>query len=268
MADSSFRWKQQWDRFEHDGKDAAGNIQSHFLNYLLPPYTLKDIANNDIADCGCGSGALMKCLAPVARSITGFDIAISDNARHNAGQFRNIKLIEGDLASIKSKKRFDIVIADGILHHTSDPTATFNNLFKLLRPDGIMLVMVYSEEGNQLNKHIIYPISKHFFQKLSIDTLHRLAKGFVLILLVMERTVYRFGYKRLPFYDYLTGYFRHMSFHMNVLDIFDQMNAPLTRYLPRSTMVKWFNPKDFYNVTIRHSKGVTWAASGRKRGDC
>ena len=266
MADSSFRWKQQWDRFEHDGKDSAGNIQSHFFTYLLPPYTLKDIANKDIADCGCGSGALMKCLAPVARSITGIDIVISDNAKKNARQFRNIKLIEGDLASIKPENRFDVIIADGVLHHTSDPTATFNNLFKFLRSNGIMIVMVYSEEGNHLNKHIIYPISKHIFQKLSVDTLHRLAKGFVLILLSMEKTVYRFGNKRLPFYDYITGYFRHVSFHMKVLDIFDQMNAPLTYYLPHSTIAKWFNSKDFYHVAIRHGKGVTWTASGRKKG--
>jgi SAM-dependent methyltransferase len=162
-------------------------------------------------------------------------------------------------------RQFDVIISDGVIHHTVAPTESFNNLINFLKPDGLMIIMVYSKEGNWINKYLLNPISQYVFQKLSPVHLLRLSKFFACILSAMEKTIYRFNFKFLPFRSYLTEYYAKMSSEMQTLDVYDQINAPLVHYIPRSMILAWFNDQHFYDVVLRHEKGVTWVGSGKKR---
>ncbi|HEY0301507.1 MAG TPA: class I SAM-dependent methyltransferase [Rhizomicrobium sp.] len=105
----------------------------------------------DILIAGCGSGhqvAIVSQDMPDER-LTVIDIsrASLDEAerRCTALGFTGVEYRHLDLHAVKSLgKQFDAVWCTGVLHHLSDPEAGWAALESVLKPGGIMHIMVYS----------------------------------------------------------------------------------------------------------------------------
>jgi SAM-dependent methyltransferase len=95
-----------------------------------------------ILDAGCGIGnltALIARLAPHAE-VWGVDLSTSVHAVPRAA---NIRLVQGDITHLPIKGVFDLIVSDGVLHHTPDTRDAMEQVAKHLAPDGDFLFYVY-----------------------------------------------------------------------------------------------------------------------------
>jgi ubiquinone/menaquinone biosynthesis C-methylase UbiE len=97
-----------------------------------------------VADVGTGTGFMIRGLAPRVCCVYGFDqspemVAV---ARRNLAEFDNVYLQEapGDCLPVPDGM-FDAVFANMYLHHTPHPAAAINELARLLKPGGKMVIL-------------------------------------------------------------------------------------------------------------------------------
>ncbi len=103
-----------------------------------------------LLDAGVGSGISAAWYAPlVPGAVIGADISESvDAARERLAGCHNVSLVQADLRALPFRERcFDVILSDGVLHHTPDPPAAFRALVRHLRPGGEIWAYVYRRKG-------------------------------------------------------------------------------------------------------------------------
>ena len=105
-----------------------------------------------VLDVGCGTGHRVMPMAQHfgVREYVGFDhsTASLEVARALARElsFANARLEEGDLFELPfGDNSFDIVISQGVLHHTSDPLRGFKELVRVCKPGGFIAIYLYNK---------------------------------------------------------------------------------------------------------------------------
>jgi ubiquinone/menaquinone biosynthesis C-methylase UbiE len=125
-------------------------------------------------DVGCGTGHRVMPMAKRfgAREYVGFDHSSASLAvaRTLATELDlNATLQEGDLFALPfPDASFDIVISQGVLHHTSDPWRGFRELVRICRPGGFVNIFLY----NQWN-HWRHNLQKARVNRLAGDDLEK-----------------------------------------------------------------------------------------------
>jgi ubiquinone/menaquinone biosynthesis C-methylase UbiE len=113
-----------------------------FVLEMLGP----DIASLSILDVGCATGRLLERLAEAgARKLSGSDLAprILEVARRKFTRFG----IEPDLRDADAETllpwpddTFDAVVTTGVVHHFYHPEYAFDEIGRVLRPDGALFI--------------------------------------------------------------------------------------------------------------------------------
>src|SRR5262249_33196441 len=105
-----------------------------------------------IADVGCGTGHRVIPLAKHfgASAYVGIDqslesLRIANNLAKEV-DLQDMIVREGDIFNIPyADQSFDIVICQGVLHHTSDPYQGFKELVRICRPGGFVNVYLFNK---------------------------------------------------------------------------------------------------------------------------
>lgn len=108
-----------------------------------------------ILEAGCGTGQLTNFLSMANRTVFGADLCL--NSLRLGQRFKR----ENDLARARfvqmnlfrpcfRESAFDLVVSNGVLHHTSDPFLGVQTLSRLVRPGGYLLVGLYHRWGRLL----------------------------------------------------------------------------------------------------------------------
>lgn len=247
-------WAWQWNKAYDDNK--------WLFTEWIKPYTFDDFKNKTVLDCGCGGGQHINFVAPFCKEIWGVDLNTKEIAEKNTKAHKNVKILEGDVANLKLNKKFDMVYCIGVLHHTDDPTKSFNNIKKFVKKGGTLIVWVYSDEGNYLNKTLLENVKRKIFLKMKKSTLWKLSNITTSLMYLPIYTIYLLPIRSLPFYLYFQNW-RKLSFKRNNLNVFDKLNAPQTFFIKNETIKKWFDPKEFKDIHISPYKGVSWRGSGK-----
>lgn len=123
---------------------------------IAPAAWSKTVTHPDIliAGCGTGSHSIDTALRFPQANVLAIDISRSSlaYARRKTRELglTNIEYGQADILSLASlERRFDVIEAVGVLHHLSDPAAGWQALLSLLRPNGLMLVGLYSAVARQ-----------------------------------------------------------------------------------------------------------------------
>jgi SAM-dependent methyltransferase len=118
------------------------------------PYAISDAIHGysaskglKVLDVGCGNGYVLYQYARHGAEVTGVDLtqtAIELSRKRFAlgglsGQFREV---DGNNLPFPGD-HFDIVCSMGVLHHISNPQPMVNEMFRVLKPGGRLIVMLY-----------------------------------------------------------------------------------------------------------------------------
>ena len=126
-----------WDRWAPSYDDTAGlfsRVAEDTILEALAPSGMR------VLDVGCGTGALSRRIARVAREVVGIDpsAAMIDRARRSAPG--NARFEVRSLHDLPPGERFDAVLASHLLHHM-DIAGALVPLQRCLAPGGLLLIV-------------------------------------------------------------------------------------------------------------------------------
>lgn len=133
-----------------------------------------------ILECGCGTGQLTNFLSVSNRTVIGTDICL--NSLQMAQDFKEKNdlnqafFIQMNLfRPCFNPGSFDLVISNGVLHHTSDPFLAFKALTRLVKPRGYILIGLYHKYGRIFTdiRRFLFAISKDKLKFLDRRTINR-----------------------------------------------------------------------------------------------
>jgi carbamoyltransferase len=111
--------------------------------------------NTDILEVGCGTGQLANFLGISCRRVIGTDMCL--NSLRLAERFRRehglhrVRFVQMNLFKPCFKPElFDVVLCNGVLHHTADPWGGFQSIQRLVRPGGHIVIGLYNTYGRLL----------------------------------------------------------------------------------------------------------------------
>jgi carbamoyltransferase len=109
-----------------------------------------------VLEVGCGTGQLTNFLSIGHRSVLGVDLCL--NSLRLAQSFKERENLQrATFAQMNlfrpALKRafFDVVISNGVLHHTSDCRGAFRSIGRLVKPGGHLVVGLYSAYSRKLH---------------------------------------------------------------------------------------------------------------------
>lgn len=110
-------------------------------------FVLKQVAcyangrNLTILDIGCGMGRLSFPLAEMGHNIVGIDEDTELIRQCNeVNKYPNSSFINMDAHDIKGMPQFDVIICAEVLEHTTSPKIIVNNIEKILKTNGILIL--------------------------------------------------------------------------------------------------------------------------------
>lgn len=128
------------------------------LRSALPLQTIPagSITNPQVLIAGCGTGlhAILAASSYYDARVLAIDLSRASLAygKRKADELgiTNVEFAQADILKIGSiDRRFDVIESFGVLHHLRDPAAGLAQLVTLLKPDGYMMLGLYSEVGRR-----------------------------------------------------------------------------------------------------------------------
>lgn len=120
-----------------------------------------------VLECGCGTGQLSIFLSIANRTVLGTDICLNslqlgqDFKRRN--QLEKVRFLQMNVfRPVVKSESFDLVIANGVLHHTPDPALAFASMATLVRPSGYILIGLYHRYGRLIThlRRVLFRVSE------------------------------------------------------------------------------------------------------------
>lgn len=109
--------------------------------------------SSNVLDAGCGNGKNMLHLQHLVATITGFDNCKNFVTLCN---MRGLHVIEGDIINPPYEDNtFDFIICIAVIHHLKhecDRTKAMNELLRILKPGGKVLLTVWAVESDAYSK--------------------------------------------------------------------------------------------------------------------
>ncbi len=123
-----------------------------------------------VLEVGCGTGQLSNFLSIAQRTVFGTDmclnsLALAEDFRRK-NQLSRVGFYQMNLfRPIFQEEIFDLVIANGVLHHTSDPFGGFKSISSLVKKDGYILVGLYNKLGRLMTdlRRLIFRVTGKTF---------------------------------------------------------------------------------------------------------
>ena len=179
-------------------------------------------------------------------------------AIENLKSFENATIQKMSIYDIDIKNKFDIVFSIGVIHHLENPKKGIENLVKILKPGGTILIWVYSYEGNEWIKKFLSPIREKITSKLPISILHLLSYIISFPLVI-----------RVKYFPTNNLYLKQISnFSLNHINsiVFDQLLPKIAHYWTKEEASSLLNQVDLADITIhRPPNEMGWTVMGRKK---
>lgn len=151
-AISNWSFSSEWEYFfESDMDETWGwSVQDRYEQFLMETETSEEeLKNKTVLDAGCGNGQLTQLISNNAGLTVGIDLSDSVFGAERHRKSKNVCYIRGDLQRVPFKEgAFDIVVSNGVIHHTRSTRVTFNSLSRAVADNGKYYIWLYSRKGN------------------------------------------------------------------------------------------------------------------------
>jgi SAM-dependent methyltransferase len=132
-------------------KSVNGEVEFKILDYEIG----KDYSFNNMSvlDVGCGTGQriidIARCFSKAR--IDAFDFSESSIriafAQASREKISNINFYQDNINNMSTCKMYDVVIANGVLHHLEDPIRSISNMIEHLNNNGMLYCWLYHYYG-------------------------------------------------------------------------------------------------------------------------
>lgn len=129
--------------------------------HLLIADILNEYPDKTFLEVGVGSGLTLEHV--LDQDFTGIDISeeMLCEAQQKVLGRHNIKLLEMDAERINfDAKHFDIVMAPSVLTAVTNPTIVFEEMIRVTRPGGIIIIIAHFSDGNEMFSNFFDPITR------------------------------------------------------------------------------------------------------------
>ncbi len=175
-------------------------------------------------DIGCGCGRNLVYASKFAKKLIGVDLSIASLAF--ASKFvknDNLELVEGNNLLIPLENNTaDLVVSDGVCHHTGDTFKAFSECVRILKPSGKLYLAVYK-------KYRYYPIVYHL-----VGGLFRLMNKIKLGKIIVDNILVEFHYLM---YKYLKRQRLSLAETRNIF--FDYFITPIATFQSYKDVSNW-----------------------------
>lgn len=179
-----------WDSHPCEGDWDSPEGLIHF-RYLREPYLPKIIDENVPSGCkvlevGCGQGVDLVMLARRSKQVTAIDLTPAAVARSKKllKHFNlNGEVLQGNAEHLDFKDNsFDVVYSYGVLHHTDGTQAAIEEVYRVLKPGGKAVIMLYRSPSPtfisvKFARALTYPFRERISAFLSTDRFKNSALG-------------------------------------------------------------------------------------------
>ena len=161
-----------------DDIEDFGTLLDKSLNSIFVSKIDNEIPyHSEILEAGCGTGQLSIALSRYNRRIHSIDLSkgslIEGKQFIDKNEIKNVQFYRMNIFNLCFPNNyFDIIISNGVLHHTYNPELAFNKLSEKLKPGGIIIIGLYHKYGR-----IVQNI-KQFFIKIFGEKLKFIDKRF------------------------------------------------------------------------------------------
>ncbi len=139
--------RQHYDRFQF-GFDQEEILQEKFDNRLMGE-AIREIAQPGalVVDVGCGACRVARLGRRHTQADT-LSVDLSLNSLRYARAMDPGPLVAGDNMHLPiASGSADLIISNGVIHHTPDSRLSFHELARILKPGGTLVVSVYDRDG-------------------------------------------------------------------------------------------------------------------------
>ncbi len=260
---TSWSFSSEWDHhFDSDllktwGWTIDARVQQFFLETGLGP---EDCKGKMILDAGCGNGQLSEGLCKLGATIVALDYSTSVLGASRRRKSPNVHFVQGDLqAPPLAFEVFDLVISNGVIHHTKDTYKTFIKVAELVKPFGRFYLWLYRKPESFGRRVFLYPIFD--FMRLLVSRLPPFLQAFVVKCyarsLMIKHKLLGASTGRswqeyvVAAYDSLTPFWRHYHTPLEVSCWFFKNGYS------HSTLTHWDNPWGFGVVAMKEAQDDT-----------
>ena len=140
----------------YDEDESLSSLLSKSRKRIYSRLLAEQIGHNTrVLEVGCGTGQLTNFLGMGCRTVVGADLCmnslkLAEKFRRGQGLSR-VRFVQMNLFRPAFKDgQFDVVLCNGVLHHTSDPAGGFRRIARLVKPDGYIIIGLYNKYGRLL----------------------------------------------------------------------------------------------------------------------
>lgn len=253
----------QWTRFtENEGYYASRDIWRNIVGPLLPDTAF---VGARVADIGSGTGRFANILIDIgAAEVVAIEPSegfrtLQKNLAHRAGLVRLLN-VRGDQVP-EDVRDLDWVVSVGVLHHIPDPAPVVATAYRILKPEGRILIWLYGREGNVAYLAWVLPLRK-LTTALPLPMLRALSWGLAAPLSLYAALCAWAQF--LPLARYMTQTIAKLDWKTRMLVIYDQLSPQWAKYYRAEEAKSLLADAGFVDVKLHHRDGYSWTATASK----
>lgn len=146
---------------------AFDKLRREMYPYLDKHLRYSEFAGKNVLEIGIGMGADIFRYAEAGASVTGVDLApkaVELTSRRFDHFGLKGKFMTADAENLPfADEAFDLVVSIGVLHHTPDTQKCINEVYRILKPGGEAVIMLYYR--NSYRFKVAFPLWRRFHPK-------------------------------------------------------------------------------------------------------
>ena len=112
-------------------------------------------AEDEVLECACGTGAISVSIAPNCRKLiaTDYSEGMLRQTKKKLAAYNNVKVEPADITALHyADNSFNKVVAGNVIHLLPNPKSALDELFRVCKPGGKLIIPTYIYTSQYSNK--------------------------------------------------------------------------------------------------------------------